>query len=168
MQADEFTIPEATEKEYLAKDGSFFVNRVSYDGCRQYTSESVLTFGDDAPATASDRQSKVSAPLPVAGSELRLRLHRKWIQSLVPLETVWKRRLNTRSETRRAERSVRAPFSAVTWPNWRRSTSHDGTWSSPFDLTRSSYMGSQCRSRSNRLERWTGAGAPSSVLQYRP
>jgi hypothetical protein len=74
MQAGEFTIPETTEKEYLAKDGSFFVNRLSYEGCRQYTSESVLTFGNDAPATLPTSRAKISLALPVAGSELRLRL----------------------------------------------------------------------------------------------
>jgi hypothetical protein len=76
-QAGEFMIPASTEMKYLAKDGSYSLNRMWYESCRQFTSESVLTFGDDLPKTTSDRQSKVSATLPVAGSEVRLRLASK-------------------------------------------------------------------------------------------
>lgn len=74
MDSGEFTIPESTEKEFLSADGEYFVNRSFYKGCRQYTSESTLTFGDDdLPATPLE-PAKVSAALPVAGSEVQLRL----------------------------------------------------------------------------------------------
>ena len=75
--AGEFMIPASTEMEYLAKDGSYSLNRISYESCRQYTSESVLSFGDDFRGTTSERQAKVSEALPVVGSELRLRLASK-------------------------------------------------------------------------------------------
>ena len=74
MEAGEFMIPESTEMEYLDENGSYSLNHISYEGCRQYRSESVLTFGDDSAGTTVDRQAKVSAALPVTGSELRLRL----------------------------------------------------------------------------------------------
>jgi len=77
MQAGDFMIPESTEMEYLDRDGSYSLNRVSYEGCRQYTSESVLTFGDDSPKLLTDDKTKVSSALPVAGSELTLRLASK-------------------------------------------------------------------------------------------
>jgi hypothetical protein len=73
-QAGEFMVPASTEMEYLAKDGSYSLNRIWYEGCRQYTAESALTFGNDLPGTTSDRRTKVSAALPMAGSEVRLRL----------------------------------------------------------------------------------------------
>jgi hypothetical protein len=74
MDSGEFTIPESTEKEFLSADGEYFVNRSFYKGCRQYTSESTLTFGDDdLPATPLE-PAKVSAALPVAGSEVQVRL----------------------------------------------------------------------------------------------
>ena len=77
MQAGEFMIPESTEMEYLDGEGSYSLNRVSYEGCRQYTSESVLTFGDDTPQLLTGDNTKISQAPPVAGSELTLRLASK-------------------------------------------------------------------------------------------
>lgn len=77
MDAGEFTIPESTEKEFLSTDGAYYLNRSSYEGCRQYTSESTLTFGDDASAVNSPEPAAASAALPVAGGELQLRLATK-------------------------------------------------------------------------------------------
>jgi len=77
MQAGEFVIPESTEMEYLDKNGSYSSNRVTYEGCRQYTSESVLTFGDDPPKMLTDDKAKASLALPAAGSQLTLRLASK-------------------------------------------------------------------------------------------
>jgi hypothetical protein len=67
MNAGEFTVPKSTEKEYLAKDGSYFTNRVSYEGCRQYTAESSISFGDDLPRTSADEQTAILAALPPNG-----------------------------------------------------------------------------------------------------
>lgn len=77
MNASEFTIPESVTKEYLAADGAYFANWVRYTGCRQYTAESTLTFGDDAPTTKLAEQSKIAAALPPAGTELQVRLTSK-------------------------------------------------------------------------------------------
>ncbi len=77
MQAAEFMIPESTEMEYLDKDGAYSLNRVSYESCREYTSESVLTFGDEPPRMSTEEKAKVSLALPVASSELTLRLASK-------------------------------------------------------------------------------------------
>jgi hypothetical protein len=46
LSASEFTIPEFSEKEYISDDGWYFSNWIRYTGCRQYTAESALTFGD--------------------------------------------------------------------------------------------------------------------------
>jgi hypothetical protein len=70
--AGEFTIPASTEKEYLSTDGAYYVNRSSYEGCRQYTSESTLTFAEEGPGASP--KSAVPVALPVAGTELQLRL----------------------------------------------------------------------------------------------
>ena len=76
MKTGDFTIPKSTEREYLAKDGGYSVNRVSYQGCREYTAESVLSFDGD-PTSASPKAVKAAPPLPATGSELRLRLASK-------------------------------------------------------------------------------------------
>jgi len=77
MQASEFMIPESTEMEYMGKDGAYSLNRVSYESCRQYMSQSTLSFGDEALRTVPQGQTKVSRGLPVAGTELRLQLASK-------------------------------------------------------------------------------------------
>jgi hypothetical protein len=74
MEAGEFTIPKSTEKEYLAKDASYFTNRVSYEGCRQYTSKSSVSFGDESPRIRADEQTASPEALPANGVELQLRL----------------------------------------------------------------------------------------------
>jgi hypothetical protein len=77
MQASEFMIPESTEMEYVGKDGAYSLNRVSYESCRQYMSESTLSFGDEAPRIAPQGPTKIPLTLPVAGTELRLQLASK-------------------------------------------------------------------------------------------
>lgn len=75
MGVGQFTIPQSTEMEYLGKNGAYSMNRVSYQGCREYTAESVLSF--DSPSSASPEAAKVPPPLPAKESELRLRLASK-------------------------------------------------------------------------------------------
>ena len=70
----EFMIPKSTEMEYLSKDGSYSVSDVVYEGCRQYTSESKLTFGEDIGSALRSGQAGVSQALPVVDTELQLRL----------------------------------------------------------------------------------------------
>jgi hypothetical protein len=74
LEAREFMMPESTEREYLSKDGSYSMNYVVYEGCHEYTAESVLTFGDDAGGPSLNGQPKAPQALPVTGSELELRL----------------------------------------------------------------------------------------------
>jgi hypothetical protein len=72
-----FTIPESTEKLYLAVDGRLYRNRISYQGCRQYTAESAISFGDEAsPQTPLTPQSG-EPELPAARTPLHLRLTSK-------------------------------------------------------------------------------------------
>jgi hypothetical protein len=73
----EFMIPESTEMEYLSKDGSYSVNRVVYEGCQEYTSESMLTFGEDSGSALPNDRAKIPPALPVAGSEVEVRLASK-------------------------------------------------------------------------------------------
>ena len=77
MNTGDFTIPKSTEREFLARDGAYAVNRVSYEGCREYAAESVLSFDVDPAGTAPNAQVKVAPRLPTQGSELRLRLASK-------------------------------------------------------------------------------------------
>jgi hypothetical protein len=77
MNTGDFTIPKSTEREFLARDGAYAVNRVSYEGCREYAAESVLSFDADPAGAAPHAQVKVAPSLPAEGSELRLRLASK-------------------------------------------------------------------------------------------
>lgn len=68
----EFSIPKSSQVEFLYKNGHYSENRSSFEGCREYGSESVLSFGDDLPA--GNGEAKVPPALAKAGAELRLRL----------------------------------------------------------------------------------------------
>ena len=70
----EFLIPESTEHEYLAQNGSYAVNNVVYEACREYTAESVLKFDDDSAPAASVDPAHAAHVLPAAGSEIQLQL----------------------------------------------------------------------------------------------
>lgn len=74
LGGSQFMIPASTEREYLANDGAYSVNRMSYDGCQEYRSESVLSFVDNFSGTKNQVVEKASPVLPLDGSELRLRL----------------------------------------------------------------------------------------------
>ena len=73
--AGEFSIPKSSAVEFLYKNGQYSENRTSFEDCREYSSESVLSFGDDFPA--GNGESKVPPALPKLGSELQLRLASK-------------------------------------------------------------------------------------------
>lgn len=75
--ASEFLMPASVEKEYLASDGWYFQNRVQYTGCREYSAESTLTFGDAPPATPAGGAGSPAASGPRAGDKLELRLTTK-------------------------------------------------------------------------------------------
>lgn len=75
--ASEFLMPALVEKEYLASDGWYFLNSVRYTGCREYSAESTLTFGDDPPATPAGPASSPAGAGPRAGAKLELRLATK-------------------------------------------------------------------------------------------
>lgn len=77
MNASEFTIPESVTKEYLAANGAYFTNWVRYTGCRQYTAESTLTFGDDGSRTNPPDQNKIGIRLPPTGTQLQVKLTSK-------------------------------------------------------------------------------------------
>ena len=66
-----FLVPESTESEFLSADGSYSVNRVSYIGCRRYSTESVLSF---AGASATPNPVARAPALPATGTALRLHL----------------------------------------------------------------------------------------------
>lgn len=71
-----FLVPQSSESEFLATDGSYSVNRVSYLGCRRYSAESVLSFAEDAVGANSNPPPKPPA-LPPSGTSLRLRFTSK-------------------------------------------------------------------------------------------
>ena len=71
VAAGEFTIPASTEKQYLSKDGTRYLDRVSYEGCRQYSSESAIRFEDQKPVDGAPR---AATALPASGTELQLQL----------------------------------------------------------------------------------------------
>lgn len=72
--ASHFTIPESVVKEYLQSDGWYFSNWLLYTGCRQYTSESSVTYGGDASIPKPALRSNVQPALPRPGTTLQLRL----------------------------------------------------------------------------------------------
>lgn len=74
LSASEFTIPESSDKEYFSDDGWYFSNRIRYTGCRQYTAESALTFGDETSSLNGNDHSKAEPALPRPGMKLELRL----------------------------------------------------------------------------------------------
>jgi hypothetical protein len=76
VEAGVFTIPESTEKLYRADDGTLFRNQISYRGCRQYSAESSISFGDDDSAPAKGA-AETNVSLPVRGTRLDLRMTTK-------------------------------------------------------------------------------------------
>jgi hypothetical protein len=73
IAAGVFTIPESTEKLYLASDGSFFRNRTSYQGCREYGAESAISFDEDRAQGAAARGGPAFV-LPDPGTRIELSL----------------------------------------------------------------------------------------------
>jgi len=70
----DYVLPSTTEKYLLLNDAAYFENRTSYQGCRQFGSESILKFDDDAPeATPAGEQAVRTGSFP-RGTQLELRL----------------------------------------------------------------------------------------------
>jgi hypothetical protein len=70
----DYMLPSTTEKDLLLNDASYLENRTSYQGCRQFGSESVLKFDDDAPeATPPGEHAAQSLSFP-PGTQLELSL----------------------------------------------------------------------------------------------
>jgi hypothetical protein len=70
----DYMLPSTTEKDLLLNDASYLENRTSYQGCRQFGSESVLKFDDDAPEThPAGEQVTRSLSFP-SGTQLELSL----------------------------------------------------------------------------------------------
>jgi hypothetical protein len=75
LNASEFTIPEAVAQEYVDGNGWYFSNWIQYNGCRQYSAESTLQFGNDGTAPGPDsNQPQAAGVVPRRGSTLELRL----------------------------------------------------------------------------------------------
>ena len=67
-------IPAETRKELVSSDGSYYESSVTYEGCRQYSSESTLRFDDASGQPQRDSMSAQSPALPVPHAEVDLRL----------------------------------------------------------------------------------------------
>jgi hypothetical protein len=72
--AGQFMIPTETEKVMTLDNGSYFESKITYEGCRQYSSESTLTFSEPSPEVMKPSSPPGVPPAPVAESELDLRL----------------------------------------------------------------------------------------------
>ncbi|HYA16761.1 MAG TPA: hypothetical protein VEF06_04815 [Bryobacteraceae bacterium] len=69
-----YTIPQSTEKLLLAQDGTLYRNRIFYQSCREYTSESSISFGEEDPVKSGPPKPGPNPVLPSAGTRLNLRL----------------------------------------------------------------------------------------------
>ena len=75
LNASEFTIPEAVAQEYVDGNGWYFSNWIQYNGCRQYSAESTVQFGNDGTAPGLDSsQPQAARAMLHRGSTLELRL----------------------------------------------------------------------------------------------
>ncbi len=71
--AGEFMIPDSTERTAIYLNGEYYDNKTSYEGCKQYTTESVLKFDVDASAQSQEVKAKEPAAPPPKGAILKLR-----------------------------------------------------------------------------------------------
>jgi hypothetical protein len=69
-----YMLPSATEKDLLLNDATYLENRTSYQGCRQFGSESVLKFDDDVPEAPSAGEQAARALSFPPGTQLELSL----------------------------------------------------------------------------------------------
>lgn len=70
----DYMLPSVTEKDLLLNDASYLENRTSYQGCRQFGSESVLRFDDDTPeAPSAGEQADRALSFP-PGTQLEISL----------------------------------------------------------------------------------------------
>jgi hypothetical protein len=71
--AGEFLIPDSTERTAVYLNGEYYDNKTSYEGCKQYTAESVLKFDDDTNSASLQAKSTEPAAPPPKGAILKLR-----------------------------------------------------------------------------------------------
>lgn len=76
-KSGEFMIPKSTFKNLLIADGHYLENVNTYEGCHEYTTESVLTSGETAPGPNESNPRPVARQLPPPGTRLDLRLTSK-------------------------------------------------------------------------------------------
>lgn len=74
IRTGDYMLPSSTEKDLLLNDASYLENRTSYQGCRQFGSESVLKFDDDSPETPPAGELAAGSPAFPPGTELDLSL----------------------------------------------------------------------------------------------
>jgi hypothetical protein len=74
IRTGDYMLPSSTEKDLLLNDASYLENRTSYQGCRQFGSESVLKFDDDSPETPSTGEQAAGSPAFPPGTQLELSL----------------------------------------------------------------------------------------------
>ncbi len=74
MEAGDFMMPALTQKDLTLENGSFFENKDSYQGCRQYSTESVLAFGDESSASPAAAPARRNPSPPAPGTKVDLRL----------------------------------------------------------------------------------------------
>ena len=152
-----FTVPASTEKEYLSKDGALFRDRVLYEGCREYRSESTLTFGD--PASETVNGLKAHPALPPASTEVQLRLstnidsEKNWAGDTIEAT------LFIRCATRRAKPFRQAHSSEATSQSWKPRLEPVGESRPRSYSTKSFWTEGAFRSNSTpRRESWMDAG----------
>jgi hypothetical protein len=66
----EFMIPAVTEKHLLRSDGMRFENKLSYEDCRQYSSESVVKFDGDVTEPKSANAPARAPATPAPGTNI--------------------------------------------------------------------------------------------------
>lgn len=71
--AGDFMIPAFTEKDLILTNGGYYENKLYYEACKQYSTESVVKFGDDSPAPSAPDSPRPAPIAPAIGTELQLR-----------------------------------------------------------------------------------------------
>jgi len=70
--AGNFTIPSITQKSLVLGDGSHFETRVAYEQCREFSSESVVTFAEDPATSTPSARPAPPGPAPLSEFEVQL------------------------------------------------------------------------------------------------
>ena len=70
----QFIMPQATDREYVAKGGSGFSSDATYEGCREFESQSAISFTGDPDGGKAAQPGNGQPALPARGEELQVRL----------------------------------------------------------------------------------------------